>query len=88
MVSPVIMPGRFLLSTPSDLDGDVSFEFELSDSFASGDKIKLNVVAILEQDSRDDPPDEDNEFWAPSVFVYSMPATQEKNRGIVSPPED
>lgn len=76
-------PGSFLLSTPSDSAGDVTFDFTLSQAVASGDLVKLNIVAILEQDVRDSPPA--NEFWGPSILTYNMPATAPEDRGITAP---
>lgn len=75
--------GPCLLSTPSDAQGDVTFDFTLSQAVAAGDLVNLNVIAILEQDVRDSPPA--NEFWLLSMFSYNMPVTAESNRGITSP---
>lgn len=79
-----IIPGPYLLSTPSNSSGAVSFDFVLNTPVPAGDKIKLNIVAILEQDTRDAgllP----NEFWSTSVSTYNMPNTTDANRGIASP---
>lgn len=78
-----VTPGPYLLSTPSDAQGDVTFDFTLSQAVAAGDMVKLNVIGILEQDVRDNPPM--NEFWLLSLFSYNMPVTAAANRGITSP---
>lgn len=78
------IPGPYLLSTPSNASGAVSFDFLLNTPVPAGDKIKLNIVAILEQDTRD-PGIPANEFWLPSVTTYNMPNTVDANRGIASP---
>ena len=78
------IPGPYLLSTPSNASGAVSFDFVLNTPVPAGDKIKLNVVAILEQDTRDVGVPA-NEFWLPSVTTYNMPNTKDANRGIASP---
>lgn len=79
-----IIPGPYLLSTPSNASGAVTFDFVLTTPVPAGDTIKLNVVAILEQDTRDGAIPT-NEFWLPSVFTYNMPNTKDANRGIQSP---
>lgn len=76
------IPGPMLLSTPTDNMGDASFSFTVNGGIPSGDKIKLNVVAILEQDERDMPGVPPNEFWFLSAFQYNKPVTDEAMRGI------
>lgn len=78
-----VLPGPYLLSTPSDASGNVTFNFTLSQAVLPGDRVKLNVIAILEQDVRDNPPA--NEFWLLSMFSYNMPVTAEADRGISTP---
>lgn len=81
------LPGPFLLSTTSGVDGVVTFDFTLSEAVPAGDSVKLNVLAILEQDSRDESvlP---NEFWSGSLLFYNKPATAESDRGIEYPEND
>lgn len=83
MFDPVPLPGPYLLSTPSDSTGAVEFEFTLSDSLLPNDRISLNVIAILEQDTRDAP--QPNEFWGGSIGAYNKPVTAEADRELLSP---
>ncbi len=84
MVPAAIVSGPFLLSTPSNSGGAVTFDFLLSQVVPTNDRIKLNIVVVLEQDTRESPTVA-NEFWLLSMLSYNMPVTSDSNRGISSP---
>ena len=80
--APINIDGPFLLSTETDSAGKADFLFTVNGTILSGDKIKLNVIAIMEQDNRDGPNLPANEFWLLSAFQYNMPVTPEELRGL------
>jgi len=75
------LEGPFLLSSASDATGGMDFEFTLSQPVGVDDRVSLNVVAILEQDTRDAPVPA-NEFWRNSSFSYSKPITDPARRSL------
>ena len=80
--------GHCLISSESGANGQVTFSFSLSSPLPAGDKIRLNVIAILERDYRDGVPGIDfpwNEFWASSMVNWNMPKTDPANRSIETP---